>query len=66
MGGICSASDAVQFLLAGATAVAVGSMTFRQPDAAARIIEGIADYLARHGIEDVNDLVGAVAAGKSD
>ncbi len=58
MGGICNASDAIQFLLAGATAVAIGSMTFRQPDAAVQIIEGIADYLARHHIGDVNDLVG--------
>ena len=60
MGGICRPEDAVEFLLAGATAVAVGSMSFRQPDAAARIVEGIAGYLREHGIGDVNDLVGAM------
>lgn len=60
MGGICTAADAIEFLLAGATAVAVGSMTFRQPDAAVRVVEGIRDYLERHGIARVTDLVGAV------
>lgn len=60
MGGIGDASDAIQFLLAGATAVAVGSMTFRRPDAAARIIEGIAEYLERHKIGDVRALIGAL------
>ncbi len=60
MGGICDASDAIQFLLAGATAVAVGSMTFRCPDAAVQIVEEIAVYLERHEIEDVHALVGAI------
>jgi dihydroorotate dehydrogenase (NAD+) catalytic subunit len=59
-GGICEASDAIQFLLAGATAVSVGSMSFRQPDAALRVAQGIADYLERHGIADVNELIGAM------
>lgn len=58
MGGICSAEDAVEFLLAGATAVAVGSMSFRQPDAALRIVDGIEDYMKRHRIARMNDLVG--------
>ena len=43
MGGICTARDAIEFFLAGATAVAVGSMTFRQPDAALRVVDGIAN-----------------------
>jgi dihydroorotate dehydrogenase (NAD+) catalytic subunit len=60
MGGICRAEDAVEFLLAGATAVAVGSMSFRQPDAAVAIIQGISDYLIRHGFSDVRDIVGKV------
>ena len=59
-GGICRPADAIEFILAGATAVSVGSMSFRQPDAALRIAEGIADYLRRHGIEDVNELRGAL------
>jgi dihydroorotate dehydrogenase (NAD+) catalytic subunit len=58
MGGICDASDAIQFLLAGATAVAAGSISFRQPDAAVGIIEGIAAYLERHDISAVRELVG--------
>ncbi len=60
MGGICEPDDAIQFLLAGATAVAVGSMSFRQPDAALIIAEGIGAYLERHDITDVAELVGAM------
>ena len=60
MGGICTAEDAIQFLLAGATAVAVGSMSFRQPDAALEVALGIENYLERHRIPDVNRLIGAM------
>jgi len=60
MGGICSASDALQFILAGATAVAVGSYSFRQPDAALQVIHGLADYCRRNGGEDIRQLIGAV------
>jgi len=60
MGGICSASDALQFILAGATAVAVGSYSFRQPDAALQVIHGLADYCRRNGVEDIRQLIGAV------
>jgi len=60
MGGICEASDAIQFFLAGATAVAVGSMSFRHPVAAIQILEGIADYLKRHQISGIKHLVGAM------
>ncbi len=62
MGGICNASDAVEFMLAGATAVAVGSMTFRQPDAPVRIIDGLRNYLIEHDIPAVTDLIGEVTA----
>jgi len=60
MGGICRAADAIEFLLAGATAVAVGSMTFRQPDAPIRVVEGIREYLERRGLERVQDIIGAI------
>ncbi len=60
MGGICEASDAIQFLLAGATAVAVGSASFRQPDTALRVVQGLGEYLDRHGIADVHDLIGGL------
>ena len=62
MGGICTASDAIQFFLAGATAIAVGCISFRQPDAAIRVIDGIAEYLKRHEMSDVRALVGAMKA----
>lgn len=60
MGGIASAEDALQFLLAGARAVAVGCMSFRQPDVALQVVEGLEAYCRRQGIGDINDLVGAI------
>lgn len=63
MGGIRDASDAMQFILAGATAVAVGCYTFRQPDAPLQVIRGIEEYCTRHNVEDINSLVGALDTG---
>lgn len=60
MGGICNAGDAMQFILAGATAVSVGSYSFRQPDAAIKVVEGLEDYCTRHGVEDLTDLIGGM------
>ncbi|MCK5862628.1 MAG: dihydroorotate dehydrogenase [Candidatus Hydrogenedentes bacterium] len=60
MGGIATADDAVQFLLAGARAVAIGCASFRNPDAALKVVQGIENYCQQHGISDVNELVGAV------
>ena len=60
MGGIASAEDAVEFLLAGASAVAVGAMNFVNPCATVEIIEGIESYMKQYGIEDVRELIGAV------
>ena len=60
IGGICDASDALQFFLAGATAVAVGSVTFRQPDAAMSVIAGIVEYLERQGFSDIQHLTGHI------
>ena len=60
MGGIMSATDAIEFLLVGATAVAVGTATFVNPTAVTDVVAGIEAYLAENGIEDVNELVGAV------
>lgn len=57
MGGIMEARDAVEFLLAGATAVAVGTASFINPSAALDIIDGIGDYMAGHGIKDVTELI---------
>lgn len=60
MGGIANAEDAIEFLLAGATAVSVGAMNFVNPYATAEIAEGIEDYMRRYGIEDIRELIGAV------
>jgi dihydroorotate dehydrogenase (NAD+) catalytic subunit len=60
MGGICTAADAMQFILAGATAVSVGSYSFRQPDASLRVVEGLRDYCERHQVDDIRSLIGAV------
>lgn len=60
MGGIASWEDAVEFMLAGASAVSVGMANFYNPYAALEIIDGIRDYLIRHGISSVRSLTGAV------
>jgi dihydroorotate dehydrogenase (NAD+) catalytic subunit len=56
MGGIANADDAIEFIMAGATAVAVGAMNFHDPYTTVKVIEGIEAYMARYGIEDVNAL----------
>ena len=58
IGGIYSAEDAVEFLLVGASAVAVGTANFTNPDTAARVVAGISDYLQRHGHTSVHAIVG--------
>lgn len=60
MGGIANADDAIEFLLAGASAVAVGAMNFVNPYTTKEVVEGIEQYMQHYGIEDVNDLIGAV------
>ena len=62
MGGITCAEDAIEFMLAGATAVAVGAYNFVDPSALKVVADGIADYMKKHNIEDVNELIGAVQA----
>ncbi|MDQ3964402.1 MAG: dihydroorotate dehydrogenase [Actinomycetota bacterium] len=59
-GGITNASDALELILAGATAVAVGTANFVEPRAAIDVSAGIADYMERHGVARVEELVGAV------
>jgi len=60
MGGIGDARDALEFILAGATAVAVGTMNFVEPAAMAAVIDGLADYCRRHDVARITDLVGAL------
>lgn len=59
MGGICSAEDALEFILAGATAVAVGTANFINPLATLEVLEGIEEYLVENHIKDIHELVGA-------
>ena len=59
IGGIAGWEDAVEFLLAGATAVAVGTWNFVEPDAMRRIVEGIGAWLDRQGIGSVQEIIGA-------
>lgn len=60
MGGIMTADDAVEFILAGATAVSVGTANFHDPYATAKIADGIRAYMERQGVEDIRELIGAV------
>lgn len=60
MGGICSWQDAIEYILAGATAIQVGTCNFVDPSVSVKIVEGIDSYLQRHQIDSVNDLVGAM------
>ncbi len=60
MGGIQNAEDALEFLLAGATAVSVGTANFFNPYATAEVVRGIEDYMRQYGVEDIQSLIGAV------
>ena len=64
MGGIASATDAIEFLLAGASAVEVGTYNFVDPAVTTQIVNGIEDYMLRHGITDIQDLIGALDVTK--
>ena len=64
MGGIASATDAIEFLLAGASAVEVGTYNFVDPSVTTQIVDGIEDYMRRHGFTDINDLIGALQITK--
>ena len=60
MGGIANAKDAMEFILAGATAISVGTANFNNPHTTIDVIEGIEDYMKRHNVEDINSLIGLV------
>jgi dihydroorotate dehydrogenase (NAD+) catalytic subunit len=60
MGGIRTAADAIEFLLAGASAVAIGTATFVQPDAATRVLQGIQTYCQKYGIFQISALIGGL------
>ena len=60
MGGIMTAEDALEFILAGATAVSIGTANFINSDTTIQVIEGIEAYMEKYGVEDIHELIGAV------
>ena len=60
MGGIMNAEDAIEMILAGATAISVGTANFTNPKATMEIVDGIRDYMQRYQVKDVRELIGAV------
>ncbi len=60
LGGISSATDAIEFLLAGASAIEIGTANFIDPAISVKVAKGIVDYCERHGIENISDLTGAM------
>lgn len=60
MGGIANAEDAIEFLLAGASAVSIGAMNFVNPYTTVEVVEGIEAYMKKYHVEDIHELIGAV------
>ncbi len=60
MGGVMTAEDALELMLAGATAVSVGTANFANPKVTEEIVDGIREYMAAHEVEDISELIGAV------
>ncbi|MBR4594714.1 MAG: dihydroorotate dehydrogenase [Bacteroidaceae bacterium] len=60
LGGICSATDAIEFLLAGASAIQIGTANFIDPSVSEKVVDGIQEYLERHGFASVQDIIGAL------
>ena len=60
MGGIMNGEDAIEFMMAGATAVSVGTANFHNPRATMDVVQGIEDYMRRYNIADIKDIIGCV------
>lgn len=60
MGGIVNGDDAIEYMLAGATAVSIGAGNFMDPETSIKTIEGIENYMKKHNIEDINSIIGTV------
>ena len=60
MGGIATAEDALEFIMAGATAVSVGAMNFMNPYTTIEVVEGIEGYMRKNKVSDINELIGCV------
>ncbi|MHB8908287.1 MAG: dihydroorotate dehydrogenase [Syntrophales bacterium] len=66
IGGIMTAGDALEFLIAGANAVEIGTANFIRPSATVEIIDGIGDYLIRHGMGKISELIGSLKTDQSE
>ncbi|MGO8926104.1 MAG: dihydroorotate dehydrogenase [Limisphaerales bacterium] len=64
MGGIQTAADAIEFLMAGATAVAIGTANFYEPQTALQVVAGLRQFMQQKGIQDVRELIGSVNTGR--
>ena len=60
LGGIMNATDAIEFLMAGATAIEIGTANFIDPTTTIRVIEGMNEWLDKHGIKDVHEIIGCM------
>lgn len=60
LGGIMNATDAIEFMMAGATAIEIGTANFIDPTVTIKVIEGMNEWLNRHGIKDIKDIIGAI------
>lgn len=60
LGGIVTANDAIEFMLAGASAVSIGTGNFVAPDVSIKVVDGIEEYMKKYGIDDINNIVGTV------
>ena len=60
LGGICTAEDAIEFIMAGATAIQIGTANFLDPTVTIKVRDGISDWLDRHGCTSVQDIIGVV------
>lgn len=60
LGGICTAEDAIEFLMAGATAIEIGTANFLDPTVTIKVRDGINDWLERHGCSSVSEIIGAL------
>ena len=60
LGGICTAEDAIEFMMAGATAIQIGTANFMDPAVTIKVRDGINDWLDRHGCRSVSEIIGVV------
>lgn len=60
LGGIVTANDAIEYMLAGASAISIGTGNFIAPDVAIKVVDGIEDYIKKYNIQDINEIVGTV------